>query len=111
MIDWDNCGLADRSQELALVLFEFGADDPARTRSLYRGYLEADGPGRVSRREDFSMAIAQLGHIGERTIAAWLDPETAAAERERWALRIEEFVSSTLTHPVIDGILVALTSA
>ena len=111
VIDWDNCGLADRSQELALVLFEFGADDPERIDTLYRGYLEAGGPGRVSRREDFSMAIAQIGHIGERAIAAWLAPETPVAERDRWVPRIEEFVTLALTRPEIDGILAALGSA
>jgi Ser/Thr protein kinase RdoA (MazF antagonist) len=111
VIDWDNCGLADRSQELAVALFEFGAGDPARTRSLYRSYVDAGGPGRVSRRAHFSMAIAQLGHIGEMGIAAWLAPDTSAAERDLWALRIEEFASSTLTPWVIDDILAALAGS
>ena len=108
VIDWDNCGLADRSQELALVLFEFGPGDPVRTRGLHRAYLEGGGPGRVSRREDFSMTIAQLGHIGEMAISAWLDPVTPDAERERWAGRIDEFTSSTLTRADIDDILRAV---
>ena len=32
VIDWDNCGLADPGQELALVLYEFG-DGGARSGS------------------------------------------------------------------------------
>jgi Ser/Thr protein kinase RdoA (MazF antagonist) len=109
VIDWDNCGLADRSQELALVLCEFGAGDPARTRRLYRTYVEAGGPGRVSRREDFSMVVAQLGHIGEKAIATWLAPGASAADRDRAALRVQEFVSTAVTRNVIDGILSVLT--
>ena len=107
VIDWDNSGLADRSQELALVLFEFGADDPERTRTSTAatsrqaapvacrapGLLAGDRPDRPHRR---------MG------IAAWLAPETPAAERERWVPRIEEFLSLVLTRPVIDGILAAL---
>ena len=83
VIDWENCGLADPSQELALVLFEFGLGDPRRARALYRAYLEAGGPGRIDRRGNFSMLIAQLGHIGEDACARWLDPGESEAERER----------------------------
>jgi Ser/Thr protein kinase RdoA (MazF antagonist) len=110
VIDWDNCGLADQGQEVALLLYEFGAGDPARVRTLYRSYVESGGPGRVSRRGDFSMAIAQLGHLGELAIAASLAPHTSDSERDRQALRIEDFVSAALTRAVIDDILSALTS-
>jgi aminoglycoside phosphotransferase (APT) family kinase protein len=109
VIDWDNCGLADQGQEVALALCEFGVGDPARVRGLYRSYVEAGGPGRVSDRGDFSMVIAQLGHLGEMAIAAWLAPDTRAAERDRQALRIEEFVSTALSRAAIDGVLNALT--
>jgi Ser/Thr protein kinase RdoA (MazF antagonist) len=109
VIDWDNCGLANQDQELALVLCEFGADDPARIGRLYRSYVEAGGPGCVSRREDFSMVVAQLGHIGEMAVATWLAPDTSAAERDRLAPRIEEFVSTAVTRAVIDGILAVVT--
>ena len=37
VIDWENCGLADPSQELALVLFEFGLGSPERARDAVRG--------------------------------------------------------------------------
>ena len=92
------------------MLCEFGGGDPARTRRLYGSYVEAGGPGRVSRRGDFSMVVAQIGHIGERAIATWLAPDTSGAERDRLAPRIEEFVSAAVTRTVIDGILAALTA-
>lgn len=133
VIDWENCGLADPSQELALVLFEFGLGDPHRARALYQAYLEAGGPGRIDRRGSFSMVIAQLGHIGADACARWLDPggsETerdrhearaeqfirwlhpgeSDTERERQEARVEEFVKLPLTREAIDGLLAAITS-
>ncbi len=110
VIDWENCGLADPSQELALVLFEFGLGDPHRARALYQAYLQAGGPGRIERRGDFSMLIAQLGHIGADACARWLDPRESQAERERQEARVEEFVALPLTTITIDGLLTATTS-
>src|SRR5262245_20264148 len=69
VIDWENCGLADPSMELAVVLWEFGRTGPARARALDRAYKEAGGPGRVDHPSDFSMLIAQLGHIGAQACA------------------------------------------
>jgi Ser/Thr protein kinase RdoA (MazF antagonist) len=111
VIDWDNCGLADPSHELALVLCEFGADEAARAEALYRSYVDAGGPGRVRGRGDFSMVIAQIGHIGESALATWLDPGTPAAERDRQVPRIEEFVTLAVTREVIDGVLAAVAGA
>ena len=70
---------------------------PERARALYRAYLEAGGPGRIDRRGNFSMLIAQLGHIGEDACARWLDPGESEAERERQEARVEEFVTLPLT--------------
>ncbi|MBA2464139.1 MAG: phosphotransferase, partial [Nocardioidaceae bacterium] len=47
VIDWDNSGPADPSQELGCVLFEFARDDPGRTRALTNAYEQAGGPARV----------------------------------------------------------------
>ena len=50
VIDWENCGLADPSQELAMVLFEFGmgtGSDPCHSRRLRRS--RGAGAGRTSR--------------------------------------------------------------
>ena len=56
------------------MLFEFGCGDPDRARALYGEYRRCGGPGRIERRGDFSMTIAQLGHITEISCLAWLDP-------------------------------------
>ena len=108
VIDWDDCGLADPSYELAAVLWEFALGDPERARRLHGAYVAAGGPGRVERRADFSMLIAQIGHIGESTLDTWLDPATAPAERERQVERIAEFVEGDLTRAVIDRLLTAI---
>jgi Ser/Thr protein kinase RdoA (MazF antagonist) len=105
VIDWDNCGLADPSQELAVALFEFAAGDRDRARELYREYRHCGGPGRVARRGDFSMAIAQLGHITEISCRHWLDPPTSPAEREHHAARVRESVEDPLTVEAIDALL------
>ena len=75
VIDWDNCGAADPSHELANALFEFAGADPARARTLHRAYVAAGGPGRVTDRGSFSMAIAQLGHITEISMCGLARPE------------------------------------
>jgi Ser/Thr protein kinase RdoA (MazF antagonist) len=110
VIDWENCGLADPSQELALVLFEFGLGSAERTRTLYQAYLEAGGPGRIERRGNFSMVIAQLGHIGENACERWLDPSESAVERKRQLARAEEFMALPLTRNAIEDLLGAVTS-
>jgi Ser/Thr protein kinase RdoA (MazF antagonist) len=110
VIDWENCGLADPSQELALVLFEFGLGSAERTRTLYGAYVEAGGPGRIDRRGNFSMLVAQLGHIGENACLRWLDPDESDAERDRQVARAEEFMAMPLTRSAIDELLDAVTS-
>jgi len=108
VIDWDNCGLADPGQELAGVLFEFGCGDADRARALYGEYRRCGGPGRVERRGDFSMTIAQLGHINEMSCLIWLDPVESDAERKRQASRFHESVEMPLTVAVIDELLEAV---
>jgi hypothetical protein len=108
VIDWEECGLADPSQELAAVLFEFGSGDARRARILYEAYLDAGGPGRIDRRGNFSMAIAQLGHIGEISYRTWIDPRESELERDHSAERIAEFTSRPLTRAVIDELLDAV---
>jgi thiamine kinase-like enzyme len=87
LIDWEDCGLADPSKELALVLWEFGRTDPGRARMLHAAYVDAAGPGRVRSPSDFSMVIAQLGHIGARACSDWIHAEDSAEDRtfaETW---------------------------
>ena len=108
VIDWDNCGLADPGQELSGVLFEFGYGDADRARALYGEYRRCGGPGRIERRGDFSMTIAQLGHINEISCRVWLDPAEPDEERERQAARFHESVEMPLTVAVIDELLEAV---
>ena len=103
VIDWENCGLADPSQELAMVLYEFGVEDPVRTRDLHDAYVDAGGPGRVVRRGSFSMTIATLGHIGYRHGEMWLDRD---ADPDHALAGMEEFLAEKrLTVSAIDAIL------
>jgi Ser/Thr protein kinase RdoA (MazF antagonist) len=111
VIDWENCGLAEPSQELALVAFEFGAGDLGRTAAALGAYVAAGGPGRLSRPGSCSMVVAQLGHIGERACRRWLD-ETDPAERSRVAANAEEFLGPTrLTLARVDQLLAAAREA
>jgi thiamine kinase-like enzyme len=105
VIDWDNCGAADPSHELANALFEFATGDADRARALVRSYSDAGGSGRISGRGSFSMTIAQLGHILEISCADWLDPTLSDAERDHTVDRVSEFVERPLTRTLIDSLL------
>jgi Phosphotransferase enzyme family len=108
VIDWENSGLADPSQELGLVLFEFSCGQGSRARELYDAYRDAGGPGRIDRPGNFSMVIAQIAHIGEIGCARWLDPERRD-EQERNAGRVDEFVTQGITRTMIAEVLDAIT--
>lgn len=105
VIDWENSGLADPSQELAVVLIEFACGDVDRARRIYEAYVDADGPGRLERPGDFSMAVAQLGHLGERACRLWLDP---TQDRARSTARVEEFLGEPITRQLIHCLLDAI---
>ena len=109
VIDWDNCGPGQATRELALLLYEFAYDDCGRAGLLNDAYVEAGGPGRVTGRADFSMLIAQLGHIIEMSCARWLDP-SAPTDRQHNEWRMAECTSRPLTRTVIDALLGAVTT-
>jgi hypothetical protein len=106
VFDWENSGAADPDQELAGVLFEFGRHASGQARELCAAYIKAGGPGRVRSPADFSMTIAQLGHIGERACRLWLE----GVERERIYGTVQEFVADPLTGDVIDRLLEEVTT-
>ena len=108
IIDWENCGLADPSQELGCVLFEFAGGDPGRARALYESYLANGGPGRVERPGHFSMLIAQLGHIGEIACRDWLEPNVRSPDRSESASWFAEFVDRPHHRAVLLEILDAI---
>jgi len=97
VIDWENSGPADPAQELACVLFEFARDDPGRVRALLGAYRAAGGPATIRRRADFSMLIAQLGHITELAAADWLVPNPRSPRREDAAAWIGEVLDDPHT--------------
>jgi len=104
VFDFDNAGLADPSQELALVLVEYATADPSRASVIRASYAEADGPGRVEHATDFAMPIAQLSHILEEGCRRWLAATTDAerADNEGW---VREFIDRPLTRNVIEALL------
>ena len=104
VFDFDNAGLADPNQELALVLVEFGDADPARSRAIRDAYADAGGPGRVTSSADFAMPIAQLAHIVEAGCRRWLVATTddARADNEAW---VREFVDRPLTSAMVEALL------
>ena len=103
VFDFDNAGLADPSQELALILVEYCAD-PARAGVIRAAYVDAGGPGRVDDPTDFAMPIAQLSHILAEGCRRWLTATTDAerADNEGW---VREFVDRPLTRTVIEALL------
>lgn len=111
VIDFENLGPADPSHELAMVLFEFGQDDAARTRTLYEAYVDADGPGRVTRRDHFSLVVAEQAHIGAFALSSWVDADGAdvATERSRLADWFGEVLEDPLTLARIDHLITSVT--
>jgi aminoglycoside phosphotransferase (APT) family kinase protein len=104
VVDFDNAGLADPSQELAAVLVEYASHDPRRARPIRAAYAEAGGPGRVERPADFAMPIAQLAHIVEAGCRRWLAASTDAerADNEGW---VREYLDRPLTRDGIERLL------
>ncbi len=105
VIDWENSGPADPSQELGCVLFEFARRDPGRARALTAAYRDAGGPGTVDRRGHFSMLIAQLGHITELAATDWLAPNPRSPQRADSAAWIGEVLDEPHTRVLLDAIV------
>jgi aminoglycoside phosphotransferase (APT) family kinase protein len=104
VFDFDNAGLADPSQELALLFVEFAGEDGARARAIQGAYAEAGGPGGIEGPGDFAMVIAQLAHIVEEACRRWLASTTDAdrADNEAW---VREFLDRPLTRDGIERLL------
>ena len=108
VIDWEDCGLADPSMELALVLFEFAGTDVGRARHVMDAYVREGGPGRIADAGAFSMSIAQIGHIAVRACEEWLDPEASEEDRGLASQAFQEFAGLPLTRAVIDRLVEAV---
>ena len=105
VIDWENSGPADQSQELACVLFEFAHTDPGRGRALAEAYRDKGGAARVSRRGHFTMLVAQLGHITELAATDWLHPNARSPDRADSAAWIAEVLDEPHTRGRLDSLL------
>jgi Phosphotransferase enzyme family len=100
MVDFDNAGPGDPTRELAMVLFEFARTSRERLERVVAAYDVADGPGRVTRAEDFGLTIAQLHHIVRYQVLGWLDARDPEA-RARAHAGVSEFVDDPfLPHDV-----------
>lgn len=97
VVDWDSCGLADPSHELAQLLFELGEGDAGRARGIADAYARAGGPGRLERPSQLTMVIAQFGHFWEAAAEEWLAPESTAADRAHAESRVAELMSPPFT--------------
>jgi len=109
VIDWENCGLEDPSQELGVVMFDFTVGNPERSRELNNAYVDAGGPGRLTGRGSFSMLIAQFGHFYESAAKDWLDPKSSPNDRDHAIGRFNELFSNPLTLDRIDKFLDAVS--
>jgi Ser/Thr protein kinase RdoA (MazF antagonist) len=109
VIDWDNCGPADPSHELACAVFEYGQGDAGRMRALYEAYRAAGGPGRLDRPGHFTMLIAQFGHFWELAARQWLDPESTDADRLHAEARVAELMDPPLRVDTIRRLLAAVS--
>ena len=107
VIDWENSGPADPSQELGCVLFEFARNDPGRARTLVDAYREAGGTATIDRPGHFSMLIAQLGHITEAAATDWLEPNPRSPERADAEAWISEVLDEPHTRDVLNELLAA----
>jgi len=105
VVDWENAGLEDPAQELPMVLFSFGSGDARRTAELYGAYRAAGGPGRLTRRGDLTMVIAQFGHFWEQAVSAYVSPTATDEVRSHSLGRIDEALSTPLRVEHIDELL------
>ena len=102
VVDWDDLGPATADRELARALFDWfcdGEPDFDAMRGLYQAYVEAGGPGRVTRAADFTMLIATRRHFLE---------DQQRAEPSPWAEReIEEALRIMPTPQQLTAVLQA----
>jgi Ser/Thr protein kinase RdoA (MazF antagonist) len=106
VLDWENCGPAEASRELAAVLADLTADlDRQAASSAYAAYLAAGGPARLTEPGDFGMAVAVQGHLlqvyGYRALA----PEQSEDNRARARWRLHRMLDQPVTLPLISGLL------
>ncbi|MFI9555772.1 phosphotransferase [Nonomuraea endophytica] len=100
VLDWENCGPAVPAWELAAIV--------ARDPEVYRAYVAAGGPARVTRPEDFSMRVAVQGHLLEFYARRATDPAETDENRARSRARLGEMLRRPLTLERISAVLEGL---
>ncbi|MET8990758.1 aminoglycoside phosphotransferase family protein [Nonomuraea wenchangensis] len=102
VLDWENCGPASPAWELAKVLADLpeGAATPA-----YRAYRDAGGPGRVTEPADFSMAVAEQGHLLEFYARRAMNPEESEENRTRAGARLRAMLARPLTRDRVERLV------
>lgn len=109
VLDWENSGPGDPSQELGAALFVYGDEDPDRIAAFHAAYVAAGGPGRVTGPGDLTMLVAQLGHITEIACTRWLDAPTEA-ERQHVEGWVREGIDEPVTLETVTRIVAAVSS-
>jgi Ser/Thr protein kinase RdoA (MazF antagonist) len=109
VIDWENCGLADPSQEVPMALVDFGGDDQSRIAALYGAYLDNGGPGRVSGPGAFTMVIAQFGHFWESAVRTYAAPQATDEQQAHSVDRVAELLDRPLRPHHIEEMLDTLS--
>jgi Ser/Thr protein kinase RdoA (MazF antagonist) len=109
VIDWENCGPAEPTQELAAVLCDLAGElSTEDALAGYAAYRAAGGPARLASLDDFSMAIAVQGHLlrfyGERSLHVSLSDE----QRRRADTRMHRMLRRPLTQAYLKELLDAL---
>ena len=110
VLDWENSGPGDPSQELGCVRLRVRRRGPRADRApSTRRTSTPAGPGGLERPADFTVLVAQLGHITEVGCARWLASTTEGERRhnEGW---VREFVDDPVTVEKIERILAAVSS-
>ncbi|MGW0805823.1 phosphotransferase [Nonomuraea sp. NPDC002799] len=105
VLDWENCGPARPGWELAKILADLPLHDAV---AAYRAYRAAGGPAPVSEPADFSMAIAEQGHLLEFYTRRALSPAESPENRARARDRLSTMLNRPLTRARIDTLLAAL---
>ncbi len=110
VIDWDNCGPQDPSQEVCVALVEYCLGDAARAATLWRAYRAGGGTGRPVDRGDFTMVLAQFGHFAVSAAQDWLKAadDPARDDAEAW---FRELLDRPLDIAGIDLLLSAVRDA
>jgi|APLow6443716910_1056828.scaffolds.fasta_scaffold57719_2 Ser/Thr protein kinase RdoA (MazF antagonist) len=107
VIDWDNAGPAEATQELAMVIVGFWQGDPHRARSLYDAYCDAGGPGRIVEPGDFTMVLAQFGHFAVTAARRWMNT-ASPHEKDLYHAWFQEGWDQPFGMPQIAGLLQSL---